>query len=102
METKMMMTKISLFYSGSSYSELILASDTGTTNKYSVSFDVHNDGPSPLGANLKIAVVTNKGSSDIVKVCLIFKNNLRQFVSAFAATPFYTNNVSNTIDRCQI
>lgn len=61
-----------IIYRGSDFSELILASSSEGIFKYSVSFDVHNDGPSPLGANLKIPIASGHLKSDIVKVLYVF------------------------------
>lgn len=65
---------------GSDFSELILASSSEGIFKYSVSFDVHNDGPSPLGANLKIPIASGHLKSDIVKGIAVTKGKCSGFL----------------------
>lgn len=65
---------------GSDFSELILASNSGGIIKYSISFDVHNDGPSPLGANLKIPIASGHLKTDIVKGIDITKGKCSGFL----------------------
>lgn len=65
---------------GSDFSELILASNSGGIIKYSISFDVHNDGPSPLGANLKIPIASGHLKTDIVKGIDVTKGKCSGFL----------------------
>ncbi|XP_062592604.1 integrin alpha-4-like [Saccostrea cucullata] len=60
---------------GSDLSDLIIASTTETVFKYSVTYDVHNDGPSPLGANLNITIASSRGSNTILKDIMVKRGN---------------------------
>lgn len=64
---------------GSDFSDLILASNADDIFKYSVSFDVHNDGPSPLGANLRIPIASGQSNTDIIKGISVTKGKCSGF-----------------------
>ncbi|XP_061167248.1 integrin alpha-4-like isoform X2 [Saccostrea echinata] len=60
---------------GSDLSDLIIASTSQTVFKYSVTYDIHNEGPSPLGANLNITIASSKGNNKILKDITVNRGN---------------------------